>query len=138
MAVCGAPTTCEDHAERLAEAALEMQETITLPESIREYMPSGTKLGVRIGLHTGSVVAGVIGEERFVYDIYSDAVNTAARMESHGEENKIHVSNDFFRHLQNRFAMTKNTSHGFVFEKRGEMEIKGKGLMRTYFVERAH
>ncbi len=79
----------------------------------------------------------MIGEERFVYDIYSDAVNTAARMESHGEENRIHCSNDFYRHLQNRFAMTKNANHGFVFEKRGEMEIKGKGLMRTYFLERA-
>ncbi len=137
MAVCGAPTACEDHAERLAAAAIEMQDTITLPESIREYMPKGVKLGVRIGLHTGSVVAGVIGEERFVYDIYSDAVNTAARMESHGEENKIHVSSDFFRHLQNRFAMTKNTTHGITFEKREEMEIKGKGVMRTYFLERA-
>ncbi len=137
MAVCGAPIECADHAERLAAAALEMQETITLPESIREYMPKGVKLGVRIGLHTGSVVAGVIGEERFVYDIYSDAVNTAARMESHGEENKIHVSSDFFRHLQNRFAMTKNTTHGISFEKREEMEIKGKGVMRTYFLERA-
>ncbi len=137
MAVCGAPVECADHAERLAAAALEMQQTISLPESIAEFMPSGVEFGIRIGLHTGSVVAGVIGEERFVYDIYSDAVNTAARMESHGEENRIHCSNDFYRHLQNRFAMTKNTSHGFVFEKRGEMEIKGKGMMRTYFLETA-
>ncbi len=137
MAVCGAPVECTDHAERLAAAALEMQQTISLPESIAEFMPSGVEFGIRIGLHTGSVVAGVIGEERFVYDIYSDAVNTAARMESHGEENRIHCSNDFYRHLQNRFAMTKNVNHGFVFEKRGEMEIKGKGMMRTYFLERA-
>ncbi len=137
MAVCGAPVECADHAERLAAAALEMQQTISLPESIAEFMPSGVEFGIRIGLHTGSVVAGVIGEERFVYDIYSDAVNTAARMESHGEENRIHCSNDFYRHLQNRFAMTKNTNHGFVFEKRGEMEIKGKGMMRTYFLEQA-
>ncbi len=136
MAVCGAPVECADHAERLASAALEMQQTISLPESIAEFMPSGVEFGIRIGLHTGSVVAGVIGEERFVYDVYSDAVNTAARMESHGEENRIHCSNDFYRHLQNRFAMTKNTNHGFVFEKRGEMEIKGKGMMRTYFLER--
>ncbi len=137
MAVCGAPVACDDHAERLAAAALEMQQTISLPESIAEFMPTGVEFGIRIGLHTGSVVAGVIGEERFVYDIYSDAVNTAARMESHGEENRIHCSNDFYRHLQNRFAMTKNVNHGFVFEKRGEMEIKGKGMMRTYFLERA-
>ncbi len=137
MAISGAPIECADHAERLTAAAIEMQETISLPESIREYLPRDVKLGVRIGLHTGSVVAGVIGEERFVYDIYSDAVNTAARMESHGEENRIHVSNDFFRHLQNRFAVTKNATHGLVFEKRGEMEIKGKGVLRTYFLEKA-
>ncbi len=136
MAMCGAPVECPDHAERLTAAAFEMQQTIRLPDSLREHMPENTVLGLRIGLHTGSVVAGVIGEERFVYDIYSDAVNTAARMESHGEENRIHISNDFYRHLQNRFAMTKATTAEFVFEKRGEIEIKGKGMMRTFFMEK--
>jgi len=68
--------------------------------------------------------------------VYSDAVNTAARMESHGEADKIHVSHDFVRLLQNRFAATKNTNHGIAFVKRGEMEIKGKGMMKTYFLER--
>ncbi len=135
MAMCGAPSECPDHAERLAAAAVEMRRALQLPETLREHLPDNLVLGLRIGLHTGPIIAGVIGEERFVYDIYSDAVNTAARMESHGEENKIHVSSDFYRHLQNRFAMTKITDHDFVFEKRGELEIKGKGLMRTYFLE---
>ncbi len=137
MAVAGAPLECADHAERITAAALEMQEVIVLPDEIREYLPEGASFGVRVGLHTGSVVAGVIGTERFVYDIYSDAVNIAARMESHGVPDKIHVTQDFVRHLQNRFAMTKNSSHGLVFEKRGEIEIKGKGIMQTYFLERA-
>lgn len=54
-------------------------------------------------------------------------------MESHGEQDKIHVSHDFVRHLQNRFSATKNTSHRITFEKRGEIEIKAEGKMRTYF-----
>jgi class 3 adenylate cyclase len=62
-------------------------------------------------------------------------VNTAARMESHGEPGKIHVTSDFVRHLQNRFAMSKETPK-IKFEKREEMEIKGKGKMKTYFLER--
>jgi adenylate cyclase len=136
MAVAGAPIECADHAERIMAAAFEMQETIQLPEEFGEYLPDGASFGIRIGLHTGSVVAGVIGDERFVWDVYSDAVNTAARMESHGEADKIHVSHDFVRLLQNRFAATKNTNHGIAFVKRGEMEIKGKGLMKTYFLER--
>ncbi len=136
MAVCGAPIQCEDHAERLAAAALEMQESIDLPESIREHMPPGLKLGVRIGLHTGSVVAGVIGEERFVYDLYSDAVNTAARMESHGEENRIHCSDAYYNHMINRVAMSPNNTATVEFEARGEILIKGKGTMSTYFLNK--
>ncbi|MBK9247042.1 MAG: tetratricopeptide repeat protein [Ignavibacteria bacterium] len=136
MAVAGAPIECADHAERMALAALEMQQDIRLPEEFMEYLPVGTDFGIRIGLHTGSVVGGVIGDERFVYDIYSDSVNTAARMESHGEADKIHVSHEYMIHIQNRFAMTKNTTHGIQFVKRGEMEIKGKGMMKTYFLER--
>ncbi|MBS1538439.1 MAG: tetratricopeptide repeat protein [Bacteroidetes bacterium] len=138
MAVAGAPIECADHAERMALAALEMQEDIKLPEEFREYLPEGVDFGIRVGLHTGSVVGGVIGDERFVYDIYSDAVNTAARMESHGEPDKIHVSHDYVIHLQNRFAMTKNTTHGLTFEKRGEMDIKGKGMMKTYYLQKAN
>ena len=136
MAVAGAPIECADHAERMALAALEMQDDIRLPEEFREYLPEGVDFGIRVGLHTGSVVGGVIGDERFVYDIYSDSVNTAARMESHGEPDKIHVSHEYYIHLQNRFAMTKNITHGMTFEKRGEMAIKGKGMMKTYFLEK--
>ncbi|MBK9247041.1 MAG: tetratricopeptide repeat protein [Ignavibacteria bacterium] len=138
MAIAGAPIECTDHAERITAAAFEMQETIQLPEEFGEYLPDGASFGIRIGLHTGSVVAGVIGDERFVWDVYSDAVNTAARMESHGEADKIHVTHDFVRLLQNRFAATKNTAHGIQFVKRGEMEIKGKGMMKTYYLQQAN
>ncbi|MBS1537707.1 MAG: hypothetical protein JST20_08175, partial [Bacteroidetes bacterium] len=64
------------------------------------------------------------------YDLWGDAVNTAARMESHGEAGKIHCSEEFAMHLQNR-------DDSFVLTERGEMEIKGKGIMKTYFLERA-
>ncbi|MBS1537978.1 MAG: tetratricopeptide repeat protein [Bacteroidetes bacterium] len=132
MAVAGAPVECTDHAERLARAALEMQETISLPSDIRQHMPEGAIHSVRIGLHTGSVVAGVIGEERFVYDIYSDAVNTASRMESHGEAGKIHVSEDF----RNALISTTLNDLPIQFIPRGEMDIKGKGIMTSYFLEK--
>lgn len=137
MAVSGAPMKCEDHAERMVHAAFEMLESIKIPDGLEEYFPDGTHLGVRIGIHTGAVVAGVVGADKFVYDVYSDAVNTASRMESHGEVDRIHVSSDFVLHLQNRYAMTNNTTHGINFLQRGEMEIKGKGLMQTFFLEKA-
>ena len=73
--------------------------------------------------------------DSFVYDIYSDAVNTAARMESHGEPGKIHVSEEFAFHLQNRMDMVGDDLGGIVFEEREEIEIKGKGWMKTYFLE---
>ncbi|MBK7959523.1 MAG: hypothetical protein IPK03_16425 [Bacteroidetes bacterium] len=132
------PVECSDHAERITAAAFEMIDTLAIPADIIDYLPEDVKLGIRIGLHTGPVVAGVIGQDRFVYDIYSDAVNTAARMESHGFTNRVHVSSEFALHLQNRFMMTKNTTHGIIFEKRGEMEVKGKGKMKTYFFRKTH
>ncbi len=136
MAAAGVPVECSDHAERITAAAFEMIDTLAIPVDIIDYLPEDVKLGIRIGLHTGPVVAGVIGQDRFVYDIYSDAVNTAARMESHGFTNRVHVSSEFALHLQNRFMMTKNNAHGITFEKRGEIEVKGKGKMKTYFLEK--
>ncbi len=138
MAVAGAPIPCDDHAQRIAFAALEMQQDIKLPDEFREYLPEGVTFGIRIGLHTGSVVGGVIGDERFVYDIYSDAVNTAARMESHGEAGKIHVSEEF-KHAVETLHATSLQLHAtsLQFIRRGELDIKGKGIMNTYFLEKS-
>lgn len=136
MAVAGAPIFCEDHAERIARAALAMQEDIQLPDEIRKYLPKDISFGVRIGLHTGAAVGGVIGSKRFMYDIYSDAVNIAARMESYGEPNQIHVSEEFAWHIKTRQSMA-GAEKEFQFEPREEIEIKGKGWMQTHFLERA-
>ena len=134
MAVAGAPEACDDHAERMVKAAIELIKPIDIPPEIAAFLPDDAALQVRVGMHTGPVVAGVVGEERFMYDIYSDAVNVASRMETTGEAGRIHVSAAFMKHLLSRFAMTNNTDHGIRFEKRGEIEVKGKGMMKTFFL----
>jgi class 3 adenylate cyclase len=87
---------------------------------------SGFALAIRCGIHVGPTVAGVIGLKRFLYDVWGDAVNTASRMESMGEAGRIHVSGDVHQELAGQFE----------FESRGYLQIKGKGLMRTYFLQR--
>lgn len=136
MVVSGAPEICEDHAERIINLAFEMAQPIVIPAEIEMLLPDHAELKVRVGIHSGSVVAGVVGQERFGYDIYSDAVNIASRMQTTGVAGKIHVSSDFMRHLLSRFASSKNSEHGLVFERRGEIPIKGKGMMKTFFVTR--
>jgi class 3 adenylate cyclase/Tfp pilus assembly protein PilF len=132
MAVAGAPTPCEDHAHRASHAAMKLLDVmknleIAIPEEYgdRSWRASIPEIHVRIGLHCGSVAAGVVGENKFLYDLWGDAVNTASRMESHGEPGKIHVSEDF----------RNSVGSEFTFIERGEMEIKGKGKMKTYFLE---
>ena len=122
MAACGVPERNEDHALRTARFALDVCESI-------KTMAIGSqkaKVNIRIGLHCGNVVAGIIGEKKFAYDLWGDAVNTASRMESHGEAGKIHVSEDFKNML----------GADFTFTPRGEMDIKGKGKMQTFFLEK--
>ncbi|MBS1537974.1 MAG: tetratricopeptide repeat protein [Bacteroidetes bacterium] len=127
MAVAGAPDPCDDHALRCANAALDMLEDFAIPPDLLHDNLKGLELDFRIGIHTGSAVSGVIGESKFAYDLWGDAVNTASRMESYGEAGKIHVSEVF-----------KNTvsESSFTFINRGEMDIKGKGIMKTYFLEK--
>jgi class 3 adenylate cyclase len=93
----------------------------------------GEDIRMRVGINSGEAIGAVVGETKFSYDLWSDAVNTASRMESHGEAGKIHCSSDFVSELQRTVIPTKAGIH---FTERGEIEIKGKGKMRTYFLER--
>ncbi len=128
MAIAGAPVICDDHALRLSKAAQEMLHTVRLPDLALEYMTDAKDFAIRIGLHCGPVVAGVVGRDRFVYDVYSDAVNTASRMESHGVAGRIHCSEEFIKQLQNH-------EHSCTITPRGEIEVKGKGVLKTYFID---
>jgi adenylate cyclase len=119
MLVGGLPEPMPEHCERVANAALAMRESVQV---LNDAL--GLNVAMRMGMHTGEVVAGVIGKKKFSYDLWGDTVNTASRMESHGEAGRIHVSEEVFTALQGKFA----------FEKRGEIEVKGKGVMRTYFL----
>jgi adenylate cyclase len=119
MAACGVPRACPDHAQSLARMALKMCEYIAvLPP--RE----GRRLDIRIGIHSGPIVAGVIGRKKFAFELFGDTVNTASRMQSHGVPGKIHIS-------QTTYELLKDD---FICEPRGKVEIKGKGAMETWFV----
>lgn len=119
LVVAGLPVPRDDHAEAVALFAREM-----VAATDRVSKEAGLALNVRIGIHTGPVVAGVIGRVKFAYDIWGDAVNIAARMESHGEAGRIHVSPDTAGLLKGRFTL----------EPRGSTELKGKGKMETFFL----
>lgn len=119
MAVCGLPDPRDDAAEASAEAALE------LLEKLQElHKTKLTDLDVRIGIHIGPVMAGVIGTLRFTYDLWGDTVNVASRLESSGVAGKIQVSKEFARSVQGRFDC----------ERRGHVHLKGRGEVETYFL----
>jgi adenylate cyclase len=120
MVVGGLPDPRPDHADAVAEMALAMR-----AEVAGRVDPSGQPLAVRIGIDTGPVVAGVIGTSRFSYDLWGDTVNTASRMESHGVPGCIQVTARTYQRLWDRYR----------FERRGPIQIKGKGEIVTYFLE---
>ncbi|MGE0084440.1 MAG: adenylate/guanylate cyclase domain-containing protein [Desulfococcaceae bacterium] len=119
MVVGGLPIPRPDHAEAVAGMALEMLKTVTQLNTGREK-----NLSIRIGIHTGPVIAGIIGTHKFSYDLWGDTVNIASRMESHGVVNGIHVSSTVHERLKEKY----------LFEKRGMIQIKGKGEMETWLL----
>ena len=100
------------------------------------FWPDGSLVDFRIGMHNGSVVAGVIGTERLQYDIWGDTVNVASRMESTGEPGRIHVSEAFADVLGSSAFQAKDDRH-FVVTMRGDVDVKGRGTMTTFWLEGA-
>jgi class 3 adenylate cyclase len=119
MVAGGLPEPRPDHAEAVAEMALAIRDEVG-----RHLDPSGQPLQVRIGIDTGPVVAGVIGRDKFIYDLWGDTVNTASRMESQGVPGCIQVTDRTYQRLKQAFR----------FQRRGPVQVKGKGEMITWFL----
>lgn len=119
MAASGLPMPRKDHAEAVAEMALDM-----LAVMDRFNAKHGTSIRIRVGLNCGPVTAGVIGTKKFAYDLWGDTVNLASRMESHGIANAIQVTEATYKRLRHRYA----------FQRRGIIHVKGKGALCTYFL----
>lgn len=116
MAVCGLPQPSESHAQAVVRAALD----------INAYMERQSgKFQVRIGIHSGSVVAGIVGIKKYAYDIWGDTVNTAARMEQNSEASKINISEATYKLVKAEFKCVY----------RGNISVKNKGEVAMYFVE---
>jgi adenylate cyclase len=119
MVVSGVPVARPDHAQALAALALEMRDAASGWRDAH-----GRSVPIRMGLSCGPVVAGVVGTRKIFYDVWGDAVTVAARMETTGAAGKIQVSQDIYKRLRDDFEL----------ESRGEIDVKGKGRMSTWFL----
>ncbi len=119
MAVFGAPREYDDHAVMAVKTGMEL---LKLVETFNSQ--NGYGIQMRVGIHSGTVMAGVVGKERMQFDIFGDNVNIAARFESSGEKGRVNVSHDTYLRTRDRFG----------FEERGEITLKNKENMKAYFV----
>lgn len=124
MAVAGLPVADSNHALKLVRAALEIRDFM---EAYKQERREQGKIyfEIRIGIHSGEVVAGIVGAKKFAYDVWGDTVNMAARMESSGETGKVNISESTYALVSDYFTCTS----------RGEIDAKGKGKVQMYFVE---
>jgi len=125
MAGCGLPVPDAESAKKAVLAGLEMQDFIE-NRKVEQQKLNLPFFEMRLGIHTGPLVAGIVGIKKFQYDIWGDTVNTASRLESNGVVGKVNISKTTYDFIADDPA--------FVFEKRGEIEVKGKGLLEMFFV----
>jgi len=119
MVAAGLPTPSTDHAWAVVDLALDMQTALA-----RQVTPSGEPLQMRIGIHSGPVVAGVIGTKKFSYDLWGEIVNVASRMEASAPAGSIQVTAETYNRVRD----------GYLFQERGKIPVKGRGEMLTYLV----
>ncbi len=123
LAVAGVPEPDPNHCQKAVNFALDVRNEIE-----KFNNETGLSINARIGLESGTLVAGVIGSSKFIYDIWGDSVNTASRMESTGEPGKIQIT-------ENVKAELEKLETTLIFEAREPLQVKGKGIMQTYFLE---
>ena len=127
MAAGGLPVPTDDSVKNTVLAALEMQDFISKRKAEMDAADKPA-FEMRVGIHTGPVVAGIVGVKKFQYDIWGDTVNTASRIENSGEAGKVNISQATYKLLK--------ADPQFAFENRGKIEAKGKGEMEMWFVKK--